>query len=143
MTTMAELYQSVIVAHDRNPRNCRALTEPTSRAQGRNPLCGDDITVEIQLDDTDRIVDMAFQGTGCAISRASASLMTEALRGHTRAEADALFDGFHALLTGAPAEATELGKLAAFKGVAEYPMRVKCATLAWHAMKAALAGNGE
>jgi nitrogen fixation NifU-like protein len=138
MSSMAELYQSVIVAHDRRPRNFRVLDAPTARAEGHNPLCGDDISVELQVDADDRIADIAFQGNGCAISRASASLMTDALRGRTRAEAAELFEQFHALVTGGDAPSSALGKLEVFKGVAEYPMRVKCATLAWHAMHAAL-----
>ncbi len=138
MTSLTDLYQSVIVAHDRRPRNFRVLDAPTARAEGHNPLCGDDISVELQLDAENRIVDIAFQGNGCAISRASASLMTDALRGRTRAEAAELFEQFHALVTGGEARAAELGKLEVFKGVAEYPMRVKCATLAWHAMHTAL-----
>lgn len=141
MTSMAELYQSVIVDHDRRPRNFRAIDAPTAHAEGRNPLCGDEVRVELVLDADDRVADIAFQGQGCAISRASASMMTEALRGHTRREALELFDQFHAMLTGGPVSKGTLGKLAAFGGVAEYPMRVKCATLAWHTMKEALEGE--
>lgn len=137
MSKMSELYQSVIVEHDRSPRNFRSLAAPSGRAEGHNPLCGDEVAVEIQLDADDRIVDIGFQGRGCAISRASASMMTTALRGKTAAEARELFERFHALVTRGEGQA-DLGKLEAFRGVAEFPMRVKCATLAWHAMKEAL-----
>lgn len=136
MTTLAELYQSVIVEHDRSPRNFRTLATPSCRAEGRNPMCGDEVVVELQVDADGRIIDVGFQGRGCAISRASASMMTAAVKGLTTAEARQMFDRFHALVTGG--EATGLGKLEAFRGVAEFPMRVKCATLAWHAMKEAL-----
>lgn len=138
MSTMAELYQSVIVEHDRSPRNYRNLPAPSGRAEGRNPLCGDELSVELQVDAQGRIADIGFQGRGCAISRASASLMTTALLGKTTAEARELFERFHALVTGTAVDAATLGKLEAFRGVAEFPMRVKCATLAWHAMKQAL-----
>jgi nitrogen fixation NifU-like protein len=142
MASMAELYQSVIVEHDRSPRNCRTLEGPSHRAEGRNPLCGDEVTVELQVDSGGRIADIAFQGKGCAISRASASLMTTALKGKTIAEARELFERFHGLMTGSDVAAADLGKLEAFRGVAEFPMRVKCATLAWHAMKQALGAAG-
>ena len=138
METLAELYQSVIIEHDRSPKNCRTLATPSARAEGRNPLCGDEVSVELQLDADGRITDIGFQGRGCAISRASASLMTTALRGKTAREARQLFDRFHALVTRGEGQG-DLGKLEAFRGVAEFPMRVKCATLAWHAMKEALA----
>src|SRR5579862_5647928 len=137
MSTLADLYQNVIIEHDRSPRNFRTLDAPTVRAEGRNPLCGDDISVEIALDDHDRIADIGFQGNGCAISRASASLMTGALRGKSVAEARELFDRFHAMATGGE-RTGDLGKLEALGGVAEFPMRVKCATLPWHAMREAL-----
>jgi len=138
MSSMADLYQSVIVDHDRSPRNCRVLDEPSHRAEGRNPLCGDEVTVELQVDSDGRIADIAFQGKGCAISRASASLMTTALKGKSVAEARELFERFHGLMTGDAVAPADLGKLEAFRGVAEFPMRVKCATLPWHAMKTAL-----
>jgi nitrogen fixation NifU-like protein len=137
MTTLAELYQSVIVEHDRSPRNFHALEHPTHRADGRNPLCGDEVTVELEIDPQGRIADIGFQGRGCAISRASASMMTSALKGKTIHEARELFERFHALLTGADTGRT-VGKLEVFRGVAQYPMRVKCATLAWHTMNEAL-----
>ncbi len=139
MTSLTDLYQSVIVEHDRSPRNCRKLDAPTHRAEGHNPLCGDEVAVELAVDAEGRIVDIAFQGRGCAISRASASLMTTALAGKSVAEARELFERFHALLTGKEADPAPLGRLAVLSPVAAYPMRVKCATLAWHAMNEALA----
>jgi nitrogen fixation NifU-like protein len=138
MSKMSELYQSVIIEHDRSPRNCRTLPAPSGRSEGRNPLCGDEVSVEVLVDAGGRIADIAFQGKGCAISRASASLMTTALVGHTAQEAREIFDRFHALVTGNAVDGPPLGKLEALRGVAEFPMRVKCATLAWHAMKDAL-----
>ena len=138
MTATDEMYQSVIIEHDRSPRNFRLLANPSHRAEGHNPMCGDNVTVELQLDAGGRISDIAFQGSGCAISRASASMMTATLKGKTIAEAQELFDGFHALLTGKQVDVAPLGKLVVFKGVGEFPMRVKCATLAWHAMKEAI-----
>jgi SUF system NifU family Fe-S assembly protein len=141
MSDMADLYQAVIIEHDRSPRNFRVLPEATHRAAGRNPLCGDEVSVELAVNAEGRITDVAFQGRGCAISRASASLMTTALKGKTTAEARELFDQFHALLTNGTADRAALGKLAVLAGVAAYPMRVKCATMAWHTMKEAL-GDG-
>jgi len=143
MATMAELYQSAIIEHDRSPRNFRRLEAPSHRAAGTNPMCGDEVAVELQLDADGRIADVGFQGRGCAISRASASMMTGALQGKTTAEAQELFDRFHALMTGGEVDSTQLGKLVAFAGLAEFPMRVKCATLAWHAMRTALAQSPE
>lgn len=136
---LAELYQALILDHNRSPRNCRPMDGADGRAEGYNPLCGDEITVWVKRDG-DRITDVSFQGQGCAISRASASLMTTAVKGKTVAEAERLFAGFHALVTGTapPAPAPELGKLAALAGVAEFPIRVKCASLSWHALHAAL-----
>jgi nitrogen fixation protein NifU and related proteins len=137
---LRELYQEVILDHNKRPRNFR-VPEPSNRhAEGYNPLCGDRITVYLYVDG-DTIKDLGFQGTGCAISKASASLMTEALKGKTLDQATALFDRFHGLVT-APADASveleSLGKLAVLAGVREYPMRVKCASLAWHTLKAAM-----
>jgi nitrogen fixation NifU-like protein len=139
MSSLHELYQNVILEHNRSPRNYRPMTDATRTAQGHNPLCGDQITVWLRLDG-ERIGDVSFQGAGCAISKASASLMTGAVKGKTRAEADALFERFHRLITGdiRPGEAETLGKLAVFSGVSEFPVRVKCASLAWHALKSAL-----
>lgn len=140
MGALDELYQNVILDHNRAPRNYRELPDATGRADGVNPLCGDAFTVWVRVDD-DRIAEATFQGKGCAISKASASLMTQAVGGKTTAEALALFERFHELVTGTLDQAVPrdtLGKLAVFGGVSEYPMRVKCASLAWHAMRAAL-----
>lgn len=143
MANLADLYQQVIVEHNRSPRNFKKVPAATHHAEGDNPLCGDHITVEIALDG-DVIREIGFQGSGCAISQASASLMTAAVQGKTRAEADGLFHAFHDMITGgpdAPAEAAALGKLAAFAGVRQFPARVKCAILSWHTLHAALAGQ--
>ena len=135
-----ELYQEVILDHNRRPRNFRVPERTTCKAEGYNPLCGDKITVYLQIEG-DLIQDVGFQGTGCAISKASASLMTDALKGKSLEQANALFTQFHDLVT-APAassvSADALGKLAVLGGVREYPMRVKCASLAWHTMRAAM-----
>jgi nitrogen fixation NifU-like protein len=142
MSDLRDLYQEVILDHSKRPRNFRALPGTASKAEGYNPLCGDRETVYVELDG-DVLRDVAFQGAGCAISTASASMMTESLKGKTRAEADALFERFHRLITGKDGTAAEpeLGKLAVFSGVREYPVRVKCATLPWHTLKAALEGQ--
>ncbi len=142
MSELRDLYQEVILDHSKRPRNFRSLPEAAHKAEGYNPLCGDRETVYLELDG-DLLKEVTFQGAGCAISTASASMMTESVKGKTRAEADALFERFHDLITGKP-EATggpELGKLAVFSGVREYPVRVKCATLPWHTLKAALQGE--
>ena len=146
MTDLRELYQEVILDHARKPRNFRVLEAATAKADGFNPLCGDKATVYVQLEDN-TLKDVSFKGTGCSISTASASIMTDALKGKTRAEADVLFERFHRLVTSDPSKAAEnaapeLGKLAAFAGVCEFPARVKCASLAWHTLKAALDGQG-
>ncbi len=141
---LRELYQSTILDHNREPRNFRVPATPSHRADGYNPLCGDRVTIYLTLDGDGAIEDVAFQGSGCAISTASASLMTQALKGLGRAEALALFDNFHELLTGAPdSSPQDIGKLAVFAGVREFPMRVKCATLAWHAFRSAIEGRSE
>lgn len=139
MGTMSELYQNMILEHNRSPRNYRAMDGASSHAEGNNPLCGDRITVWLRIED-DLIQDASFQGSGCAISRASASLMTAAVKGKARSEAEELFGRFHRLVTGRlqPDESETLGKLAVFSGVSAFPIRVKCATLAWHAMMRAL-----
>ncbi len=140
MSELRELYQETILDHNRTPRNFRVLPNADSRAVGHNPLCGDEITVFVTLDG-DRIQDVAFQGAGCAISKASASMMTEAVKGRTLAEAEALFEDFHRMVTESPdslPDVDHLGKLAAFAGVCEFPARVKCASLAWHTLLAAL-----
>jgi nitrogen fixation protein NifU and related proteins len=141
MSELGELYQGVILDHNRNPRNFRPLPDATAHAAGNNPLCGDELTVWVRLDSDGRIVDASFVGEGCAISKASASLMTQAVKGRSRAEALDLFERFHQLVTGTlPANTPRdaLGKLTVFGGVSEFPIRVKCASLAWHTMKAAL-----
>jgi len=140
MPDLRELYQEVILDHTKHPRNYRALDDATAKATGNNPLCGDRVTVYLRLEG-DRIVDASFQGQGCAISKSSASIMTETVKGRTRAEAEALFDRFHEMITGtpgAPVDQEALGKLAVFQGVSEFPLRVKCASLAWHTLKSAL-----
>jgi nitrogen fixation NifU-like protein len=137
---LRDLYQEVILDHNRRPRNFRALANANRAAVGHNPLCGDRIHLFLQIED-DRVQGISFQGSGCAISTASASLMTEALKGKTVPEAHALFASFHNLLTGGAAGSggsEELGKLAVLAGVREFPIRVKCATLAWHTLEAAL-----
>ena len=142
MTDTSALYQEVILDHSKRPRNFHAMTSPDRKAEGYNPLCGDRETVYLELDG-DLLKDVAFEGAGCAISTASASMMTESLKGKTRAEADALFDRFHGLITGVAetAGSPSLGKLEVFSGVREFPVRVKCATLPWHTLKAALQGG--
>ena len=139
---LKDLYQDVIVDHNRNPRNFRKLPDATRTLEGFNPLCGDKLTLYLKLEG-ERISDLAFEGSGCAISVASASLMTEHLKGKTRAEAEQIFDRMHNLLTHADADAESLGKLAALSGVHEYPSRVKCASLCWHTLKSALAESGD
>lgn len=136
---MRELYQEVIVDHNRRPRNFRRIDTATRRLEGFNPLCGDRLTVYLVLDG-DKIEDVAFEGTGCAISVASASLMTEALIGKPVAEAERLFDAVRGLLTGETETALD-GKLAVLTGVRAYPSRIKCATLAWHTLTGALHGE--
>ncbi len=143
MTARAELYQELILDHNRTPRNFGVLTDANRSAVGHNPLCGDQLVVQLKVED-DRIVSVAFQGKGCAISKASASLMTEAVKGTTVSEAETLFRLFHDLLTGPPdvrADGKGLGKLAVFAGVREFPVRVKCATLSWHTLDKALSGS--
>jgi nitrogen fixation NifU-like protein len=144
MPDLRELYQEVILEHNKAPRNYRELATASHRAEGFNPLCGDHFTVYLDLED-DSIRDISFQGSGCAISKASASLMTQSVRGKTRAEAEILFNQFHKLVTGQSANGSraDLGKLAVFSGVSEFPVRVKCATLAWHALHAAMRGKQE
>ncbi len=142
MSELRELYQQVILDHNRKPRNFRRLPPPTRRAEGHNPLCGDHVSVELRVADG-AIRDIAFQGSGCAISKASASMMTESLQGKTMADAEGLFERFRRMVTEDDAEADALGKLAVFAGVREFPSRIKCATLPWHTAHAALAGQAE
>jgi nitrogen fixation NifU-like protein len=136
---LKDLYRDVIVDHNRNPRNFGALQPADAKADGHNPLCGDRLTVYVNLDG-DKVTQAKFDGAGCAISVASASMLTEAVKGKTRAEVQALFEQVHALLTqqGAQADTGKLGKLAALSGVREFPARVKCASLCWHTLNAAL-----
>jgi nitrogen fixation NifU-like protein len=148
MMDLRELYQDIILDHGRHPRNFRVMERPTHFAQGYNPLCGDRVTVYLTLEG-DRIADVSFQGRGCAISTAAASLMTEVLKGKTIADARALFAQFHARVTGGepPEElseplAEEMDRLEPLTGVKAFPARVKCATLSWHAIEAALKGGG-
>ena len=141
---MRDLYQDTILEHNKRPRNFKVVEPATHRQDGFNPLCGDKLTLYLKVDGG-RIVDVGFQGNGCAISTSSASLMTESVKGKTVAEADRLFEGFRRLVTRdgkAPTKA-EVGKLLAFSGVGEFPARVKCATLCWHTLEAALHGKGK
>lgn len=142
MSDLRDLYQEVIFDHNRNPRNSRRIEDASHRAEGNNPLCGDQITIFVKLEDN-RIEDVAFQAHGCAISTASASLMTQALKGKRVDEAEAMFADFHRMATGEADASERLGKLAVLEGVREYPARVKCATLAWHTLQAALEGSGD
>jgi nitrogen fixation protein NifU and related proteins len=135
---LTELYREVILDHNRHPRNFGRLDPHDAEARGHNPLCGDRLSITLNSNDG-RVADLRFEGNGCAISMASASLMTEAVKGRTRAEVDALFRRVHALLTEQGAGNEDLGKLAALSGVREFPARVKCASLAWHTLNAALA----
>lgn len=137
MDHLRELYQEVILDHNKSPRNCRAMEAPDRQAEGYNPLCGDRLTLYITLDG-DVITDVSFEGSGCAISTASASMLTEAVKGKTLAEAEQQFKAFHRLTTEGDMDEATLGKLTIFAGVQEFPMRVKCATLSWHTLKSAL-----
>ena len=138
MSDLTDLYQEVILDHDKRPRNYRTIEGASHHAEGYNPLCGDRLNLYVQVDG-DVIRDVAFQGSGCAISKASASLMTDAVKGHTVAEARSLFERFHNVVTTPPDQPVEdLGKLSVLAGVREFPVRVKCASLAWHTLKAAL-----
>ena len=133
-----DLYQEIILDHSKRPRNCRAMADANYRADGHNPLCGDRLRLYLKVED-ERVTDASFEGSGCAISTAAASLMTENLKGKTRGEALALLERFHELLTTDTPLQRDLGKLVVFCGVRDYPARVKCATLAWHTLKSALA----
>ncbi len=144
MADLRGLYQEVILDHSKKPRNYRVMEGADHQAEGYNPLCGDRVTLYVKLENG-RITDLSFQGSGCAISTSSASLLTETLKGKTLDEADEMFEKFHALVTGeaegGQAGDRSLGKLAVFSGVAEFPLRVKCATLAWHTLRSALKGE--
>jgi len=144
MPDLRDLYQEVILEHSKAPRNFHTIAQADQKAEGFNPLCGDHFTVYLTVDG-DAIQDIGFQGSGCAISKASASMMTQAVKGKSKAEAKKLFDRFHKLVTTGEAngDRSDLGKLAVFSGVSEFPVRVKCATLAWHTLQAALEGKQE
>jgi len=140
MSALRELYQEIILEHNKSPRNYRVMTDATRKVEGFNPLCGDHFTVFVKLNDG-IIEDVSFQGTGCAISKASASVMSTIVKGRSRKEAELLFEKFHKLVRGelsGSGESAGLGSLAAFSGVSEFPARVKCASLAWHTLHAAL-----
>lgn len=143
MSELNELYQETILEHNKNPRNFREIEDADRRAFGNNPLCGDALQVFVKIDG-DVVSDVAFKGSGCAISKASASMMTQAVKGRTLHEAEELFDEFHRMVTGAldpESQETHLGNLRAFSGVLEFPARVKCASLSWHTLNAALHGD--
>ena len=145
MSELEDLYQQVILDHNRNPRNFRQIEDADRSAEGYNPLCGDRLTIWLKIDGG-IIKDVAFRGAGCAISKASASLMTDALKGRSVEEAGRIFETFHGMVTGKTVgefDPAELGKLAVFSGVREFPVRVKCASLAWHTMKAAVAPDSD
>lgn len=144
MNDLRDLYQQIILDHNRNPRNFHELPNATKRVDGYNPLCGDHYTIFVEMDG-DTIKDVGFTGNGCAISKSSASVMTSSVKGKRTEEAEKLFDTFHKLVTGEPAglSEAELGRLAAFSGVSEFPARVKCATLAWHTLHSALQDEQE
>lgn len=145
MSELRDLYQQLILDHSKKPRNFHKLEGANRTAEGHNPLCGDQITLYLRVED-DVIRGIGFEGSGCAISKASASMMTDSVKGKTRAEAQRLFEQFHDLVTGETDEGrdpADLGKLAVFSGVKEFPVRVKCATLSWHTLRAALEGKGE
>lgn len=143
MDDLRELYQTTILDHNKNPRNFGKSETANRSARGHNPICGDQLQVYLEVDESEKVRDAHFDGSGCAISTASASLMTDFVKGKSRAEIEEIFDRFHDLVTAAPDEdtseaAAELGKLAVFSGVRDYPMRIKCATLCWHTLRAAL-----
>jgi nitrogen fixation NifU-like protein len=144
MSDLRELYQQVILDHNRNPRNFGEMADATTRVEGYNPLCGDHYTVFVKREG-DTIAEVSFTGNGCAISKASASVMSSTVKGKSIHEAESLFETFHRLVTGDASglSASDLGRLAAFSGVGEFPARVKCATLAWHTLKNALEGGDE
>ena len=139
MSDLRDLYQEVILDHNRRPRNFHAIPDASQTAEGYNPLCGDRLMLYVKISG-DVITDLSFEGAGCAISKASASMMTDAIKGRTISEANALFDRFHRMVTTPPDQAVEdMGKLSSLAGVREFPVRVKCASLAWHTLKAAMA----
>jgi nitrogen fixation protein NifU and related proteins len=142
MSDLRDLYQETILDHNKRPRNFKKLEDANRTADGYNPLCGDKVKVYLRVEDG-KVKDLSFEGSGCAISKASASVMTESLKGKTVEEVDAIFKRFRDLVMGKSGESDDLGKLVVFSGVCEFPTRVKCATLAWHALQAALQGGQE
>ncbi len=145
MSELSDLYQEVILDHNKNPRNFREIEDADNTADGKNPLCGDALRVYVSLEDN-KVKDVAFKGSGCAISKASASMMTQVVKGKSKKEAEVLFDEFHKMVTGeldVETEENSLGKLKIFAGVLEFPARVKCASLSWHTLHAALSGEEE
>lgn len=144
MSDLRELYQQVILDHNKNPRNFHEMADATAQVDGYNPLCGDHYTIFLKTEG-DKIAEVSFTGSGCAISKASASVMSSTVKGKSKEEAERLFETFHRLVTGDPSglSAADLGRLAAFSGVSEFPARVKCATLAWHTLRSALDGSAE
>lgn len=143
MSELSDLYQEVILEHNKNPRNFREISDADQYADGKNPLCGDALRVYVAMDD-DTITDVAFKGSGCAISKASASMMTQSVKGKTKVQAEHIFDEFHRMVTGdldIETDENDLGKLKIFSGVLEFPARVKCASLSWHTLHAALHGD--
>ena len=145
MSELNDLYQEVILDHNKNPRNYREIENADKRADGHNPLCGDQLKVYLSMED-DKVKDVAFKGSGCAISKASASMMTQAVKGKTKEQADVMFAEFRQMVMGemdTDTEENSLGKLKIFAGVREFPARVKCASLSWHTVHAALAGEDE
>jgi nitrogen fixation NifU-like protein len=145
MDELRDLYQATILDHNKKPRNFRVIEDADRTAEGHNPLCGDQLTLYLTMDADGRVADVAFQGNGCAISTASASLMTEWIKGRSPSEIEGQFESFHDLVTSPvdqPVDIADMGKLAVFSGVREYPMRVNCATLAWHTLREAMANTG-
>lgn len=145
MSDLQDLYQEVVMDHNRRPRNFRKLEDADRSLEGYNPLCGDRYTVYLKLE-SGRITDIGFQGAGCAISRASSSMMTEAIKGKSVEEAEEIFEAFHGMLTDGPDadyDADEVGDLEVLSGVSEFPVRIKCATLPWHTLRAAIKGSGD
>ncbi len=140
MSDLRDLYQETILDHNKRPRNFKKLENANRSADGYNPLCGDKVKIYLRVEDG-RVQDLSFEGSGCAISKASASVMTESLKGKSVEEVEAIFKRFRDLVTGKAGESDDLGKLVVFSGVCEFPTRVKCATLAWHALQAALQGG--
>jgi nitrogen fixation protein NifU and related proteins len=144
LSDLRELYQQVILDHNKNPRNFHDMPDATTHVEGYNPLCGDHYTIFLKTDG-ETIAEVSFTGNGCAISKASASVMSATVKGKSKEEAERLFETFHKLVTGDASglSAADLGRLAAFSGVSEFPARVKCATLAWHTLRSAIEGTGE